>query len=229
MGYSTWNTIRGCSRQDIYPRDHRCTSTCTNRSNWRPHSQILHCCHNSGFAPLFSQYIHTQIFAEGVRDKMFNTEIVATLGCALCNKDYSVKRRVVWIFTAAMLHGELHCFHRIFILKYPQMMFETRYLPEIIAALQCALTGLTDDLTVDFFAVAIAQGLLHCFSQYIHTQISAEGVRDKIFNTETVAALRCSLCDEDYHVRRRVVELFTAAIAQGALHYFHRIFVLKYL
>jgi hypothetical protein len=77
---------------------------------------------------LFSQDIHTEIFAEGIRDKIFDTETVATLGHALGDESDGIRISAVKIFTAAMAQGVLCCFHRIFILKYSQRAFGTRYL-----------------------------------------------------------------------------------------------------
>jgi hypothetical protein len=76
---------------------------------------------------LFSQDIHTEIFAEGIWDKIFHTETVATLGCALGDEFSHVRGSVVEFFTAAIAQGELGCSHRIFILKYLQRAFGTRY------------------------------------------------------------------------------------------------------
>jgi hypothetical protein len=64
------------------------------------------------------------------------------------------------------------------------------------------------------------------FFQECHTEF-AEGIWDKIFDTETVAALGHALGDEDNDVRWSVVNFFTAAMAQGVLHRFHRIFIWK--
>ena len=56
----------------------------------------------------------------------------------------------------------------------------------------------------------------------------AEGFRDKIFDIEIIAALVRPLLDDNYSdVGISVVEVFTAAIAQGALSCFHGIFILK--
>ena len=55
----------------------------------------------------------------------------------------------------------------------------------------------------------------------------AERFRDKIFNTQIVAALRRALVDEDSIVQ--AVKFFIAAIAQGVLHCFCRIFIPKRL
>ena len=67
------------------------------------------------------------------------------------------------------------------------------------------------------------------FSRNIHTEIVIEGFRDKIFNTEIVTLLVTALGDKDSNVRISMVEIFTAAIAQGSLRCFHGIFVLKQL
>jgi hypothetical protein len=77
---------------------------------------------------LFSQDIHTEIFAEGIWDKIFHTETVATLGRALGDEFSNVRGSVVEFFTAAIAQGELGCSHRIFILKYLQRAFGTRFL-----------------------------------------------------------------------------------------------------
>ena len=115
------------------------------------------------------------MFAEGIRDMIFDTEtIVVLLGCALIDKAFVVR-------TEAM----------------------------------------------KFFIAAIAQGALHCFRGGIHSKMFAEGVRDKIFDTKTVAALRFALVDEDSVVE--AVKFFIAAIAQGVVHCFRGIFLLKCL
>jgi hypothetical protein len=65
------------------------------------------------------------------------------------------------------------------------------------------------------------------FSWDIHTKTFAEGFRDKIFNTEIIAALEHALNDEDSYIRSRTVEIFTVPVAQGGLYCFYRIFILK--
>ena len=90
--------------------------------------QNFHCCHGSRWGPLFLQDIHTEIFAEGFRDKLFDTEAVAAFIRALRDKDPYVRCSAVELFTAAMAQGGAHCFYRIFILKYLQRAFGTSYL-----------------------------------------------------------------------------------------------------
>ena len=51
----------------------------------------------------------------------------------------------------------------------------------------------------------------------IYNEIFAEGFRDKIFDTELVAALGSALGDKDSDVRSSAVEILTAVIAEGAL------------
>ena len=80
---------------------------------------------------------------------------------------------------------------------------------------------------VGIFTAAVAQGALH-FLRDIHTKIFADGFRDKIFDTVIVAALGRALSDETSYLRSGVVEFFTAAVAQGALRFFHRIFIPTY-
>jgi hypothetical protein len=79
---------------------------------------------------LFLQDIHiyTKIFAEGLRDKIFDTEIVAALGRALGDTVLNVRRSTANFFTAAVAQGALPSFHRTFILKSSQLDFDTRYL-----------------------------------------------------------------------------------------------------
>jgi len=72
--------------------------------------------------------IYTKIFAEGFRDKIFDTEIVHALGNALSNQNWWLRYNVVNIFTAAIAQGALHSFSVICISKYLQMVFGTRYL-----------------------------------------------------------------------------------------------------
>jgi len=56
-----------------------------------------------------------------------------------------------------------------------------------------------------------------------------EGFRDKIFDTEMVVALGRALGDTSSIVRSKAVEMFTAAMAQGALRCFCGIFILQHL
>ena len=73
-------------------------------------------------------HIDTEIFPEGFRDKIFNTEIIAALGCALSNESMYFRDGVVNFFTAATAQGALCCFYGIFTLKYSQRNFGKRYL-----------------------------------------------------------------------------------------------------
>ena len=74
----------------------------------------------------FLQDIHTEILVEEFRDKIFNTEMVSALGRAL---SYDLRNSAVEFFTAAVAQGTmLRFFHWIFILKYSQRGFGTRYL-----------------------------------------------------------------------------------------------------
>ena len=77
---------------------------------------------------MFSWDIVTDIFPEGIRDKIFDTKIVATLGCALGHSDSSARSSAVEFFTAALAQGVLLCFHVILSLIYSQRGFGTRYL-----------------------------------------------------------------------------------------------------
>jgi len=64
-------------------------------------------------------------------------------------------------------------------------------------------------------------------SHDILTEIFAEGIQDKIFCSETqiIATLEHALGDKICLVRKDTVDFFTAAIAQGMLHWFPRIFI----
>jgi len=77
---------------------------------------------------LFARDIHTEIFAEGFWDKIFDAEIIATLGRALGDTDSNVRSSAVKFFTAATAQGALRCFHATFILKSSQLDFDARYL-----------------------------------------------------------------------------------------------------
>ena len=63
----------------------------------------------------------------GFRDKIFHTEIITALGCILSNEAYYIESGVVEFFTAAVAQGVLHCLYGIFILKYSQRGFGTKY------------------------------------------------------------------------------------------------------
>ena len=65
---------------------------------------------------MFSHNIQTEIIAEGFRDKICDTEIVAALVHALGDMYYDVRKRAVKFFTITMTQGALSCFHGIFIL-----------------------------------------------------------------------------------------------------------------
>ena len=74
--------------------------------------------------------IHTEIFADDFRDKIFDTDIVAALGQALTDRSCQLRHRdsAVEFFTAAIAQGALHCFCVIRIPKYSQMAFGIRCL-----------------------------------------------------------------------------------------------------
>ena len=77
---------------------------------------------------MFLPDINTEILAEGLRDKIFDTDIVAALGRALSDETSYVRSSAVNFFTAAMAQGALHFFEGIFIPKYSQRVFGIRYL-----------------------------------------------------------------------------------------------------
>ena len=81
-----------------------------------------------GMLRFFLPDIGTELFAEGVRDRIFDTETVAALGCALRHKDSNVRSSAVEFFASAMAQGALHCFLGIFIPKYLQVVFGIRYM-----------------------------------------------------------------------------------------------------
>ena len=107
-------------------------------------------------------------------------------------------------------------------------MFET----EFFAILRRALDdkeAYVRSSAIAIFTAAIAQSAITSVLRGVHTQIFADGFRDKIFDTEIVTALVHTLHDEYLDVRWSAVKLFTAAIAQGALNSVCRILILKYL
>ena len=109
-------------------------------------------------------YSYFEIFAEGFRDKIFDTEMVAALGRALRDEDYDTRSSAVEIIIAAIAQGAPPSFARD---VQPEIFAEgvrdKIFITEIIAALRRALTDRIDDLTVRFFTAAIAQGSLRCF------------------------------------------------------------------
>ena len=66
--------------------------------------------------------------AEGFRGKIFDTESIAALGCALVDKASVLRTEAVKFFIAAIAQGVLHCFRGLFIPKYLQRALGTRYL-----------------------------------------------------------------------------------------------------
>ena len=74
------------------------------------------------------RYVDTEIFAEGLGDKIFDPEIVTALVSALGDLDPYVRSSVVNLFTAATAQGAVRCFHGRMTLKYSQRGCGTRYL-----------------------------------------------------------------------------------------------------
>ena len=72
--------------------------------------------------------MHTKIFAEGFRDKIFDAKIVAALGRTLTRETSDLGSSLVGFFMVAMDQGVLHCFDKIFIPKYSQRVFGITYL-----------------------------------------------------------------------------------------------------
>ena len=68
------------------------------------------------------------MFAEGLWDKIIDTETVAALGHALSDEDWDIRASMVKFYAAAMTQGALHCFRGTFLSKYLQAVFGTRYL-----------------------------------------------------------------------------------------------------
>jgi len=59
---------------------------------------------------LFLLDIHTKLFAEGFRDKIFDIEVVTALGHALGHEDVNIGSSAVKILTTALAQGVLFCF-----------------------------------------------------------------------------------------------------------------------
>jgi hypothetical protein len=91
-------------------------------------SEIIHSCDNSRYAQFSLQGVLAEIFADRLRDKFFDTEIVAALRCALSDVDSRVRQLTVKFFIAAIAQGALSLFCGPFISKYLQMAFVRRYL-----------------------------------------------------------------------------------------------------
>ena len=72
--------------------------------------------------------VHTQIFAEGFQDKILDTAMLTTLGCALSNQTSFLRLSAFGFFAEAVAQGALQCFYEIFIPKYSQRGSGTKYL-----------------------------------------------------------------------------------------------------
>ena len=79
---------------------------------------------------MFLQDIHAKPFADGFRDEIFDTKIVAALRHALANESQDLSNSEVEFFTAAMAQGALNFFYGRFISKYSQRDFGTGYLTQ---------------------------------------------------------------------------------------------------
>ena len=88
----------------------------------------LHSCVSSRYAHFNFQGAPTEIFPEGFRDKIFDTEIVTALGPALGDEKFNVSRSAVEIFKAAIAQSALSSVCGVFKLKYLKMALGTRYL-----------------------------------------------------------------------------------------------------
>jgi len=105
------------------------------------------------------------------RDKIFDTEIVAALGRALCHKEFNIRSNAVEILTAALAQGALRCFYGIFMPKYLIFAegFRDKILnTEIVISLGRALSHETlyheSSTVVEIFTTALAQGAPRIFS-----------------------------------------------------------------
>ena len=88
----------------------------------------LHSCISSRYAHFNFQDAPTEIVADGVRDTIFVTEVVTSLGRALGDENFNVSRSAVDIFKAALAQGALSSLCGVFKLKYLKMALGTRYL-----------------------------------------------------------------------------------------------------
>ena len=115
---------------------------------------------------------------------------------------------------------------------FPEGTWDKIFDTEIVAALGRALGGSDSSASssaVEIFTAALGQGALLCFHGiHIVTEIFPEGIRDKIFDTEIIAALRRALGHSDSSTRQHAVKFFTAAVAQSVILCFHAILSLKY-
>ena len=77
---------------------------------------------------MFLKDIYTEIFAEAVWDKIFAVEIIAALGRAVSDTISDAGYSAINFFTVAVTQGTLRIFRVVFILKYLQRGFGTRFL-----------------------------------------------------------------------------------------------------
>jgi hypothetical protein len=122
--------------------------------------------------PWFSCDTHTEIIAEGFRDKIFDIEIIAALGRALSDTNLSVTNSVVEFFTSAMTQGALRWFHGISIHTeiitegFRDKIFDTEMVPIIRRALSDEDDYFRSSV-IEIVIAAIAQGaLLRFFTGY---------------------------------------------------------------
>ena len=113
-----------------------------------------------------SWHIHTEIFPEGFRPNIFDTEIVTTVGRALCDQYLSVRPSAVKFLISAMAQGALRfSFARdihteIFAEEFQDNISVTK----IVATVRCALDDPDSDVrcsAVEIFTAALAQGTFH--------------------------------------------------------------------
>ena len=127
------------------------------------------------------------------------------------------------IFTAAMVQGMLRSFSRIFLQKYSQRVCGTGCLtlrPSLHLEVHYVIKIPMSEAAQSNFSLLPWLKVRYIVYRDFHTEIFAGGLWDKIFVTGTVAALGDALSDRDFNIRTSMVKFFTAAIAQGAPHFF---------
>jgi len=118
-------------------------------------------------------------YSEGFRDKIFDMEIVATLGHALCHQNFNIRSSVVKILIDALAQGVIcFCLWGIYTELFTDGFQDKIFDNEMVAALGHALGH--EDLNIRTSAVkiltaALAQGMLCCFDGMIILKYSQRG------------------------------------------------------
>jgi hypothetical protein len=153
------------------------------------------------------------MFAEGFRDKIFDTEIVAVLVQALGDTDSDVRRSAVNFFTVAIAQGTLDCSHRILILTihshdgFRDKIFDAETVAHLIEA----------QLTVEFWSHGLNSILLVIYVALIF--ICIEYIHPRAYNHFITSTFCEQLTSADLSLRDQTRCLISEAIKHSLTHF----------